>query len=542
MKLRSLNIARRAFVCFGLITILLIISAGFSYLQINHLHNAEQDIEKNSLPSVQIVDDIQIALLHARLESIRMLSSTTKDVHDKSFSVVEESIQILQSKTAYYHDHLMSGEQDELQLSKTTQAMTAYINGLKKVLSLDITDHDQAIVFANTEQARLATDYQEQLTILRDQNAAQAVVSGKEATNIYSHSVNVLIAVLVMAFILTIALAVMFTKSIVDPISSSLKLAEDISLGDLTQDLEVTGSDEASRLMRALNLMQKNLRSTILEISGASAQLSTAAVEMTSITESADRTLQQQNSEIEQAATAVTEMSAAVEEVARNANSTSEAAMQSSSAAGLGSQRVNETLTAMRGLTGMVEVSSTQVEELAEQAQDITKVLSVIRSIAEQTNLLALNAAIEAARAGEQGRGFAVVADEVRALAHRTQTSTQEIEQMISTIQTGSSSAVESMRKSTSEVHKTRDTAEQAGESLRQIIDSVLEINDRNIQIATASEEQAHVARDVDRSLISIRDLATQSTEGARQTLAASNELSRLAINLNDLVLRFKTQ
>ncbi|CRM76517.1 Serine chemoreceptor protein [Pseudomonas sp. 37 R 15] len=541
MKLRSLNIARRAFVCFGLITLLLISLAGFSYVQIDHLRSAEQDIEQNSLPSVQVIDDIQIALLHARLESIRMLSSTTREVHDKSQSLVEDAIQALQSKTAFYREHLISGQQDEIQFAKTSQAMDVYIDGLKQVLALDISDHDQAVVFANTEQAQRANVYQEQLTILREQNARQAVESGEEATAVYTHSVSVLISVLVVAFILTIVLASLFTRSIVSPINSSLELAENIASGDLTHDLEVTGSDEASRLMQALNLMQKNLRSTISEISGASAQLSTAAVEMTSITESADRTLQQQNSEIEQAATAVTEMSAAVEEVARNANSTSEAAMQSSLSADLGNQKVTETLTAMRGLTELVEVSSGQVKELAGQAQDISKVLSVIRAIAEQTNLLALNAAIEAARAGEQGRGFAVVADEVRALAHRTQTSTQEIEQMISTIQAGSSAAVELMHKSTSEVYTTRDTAEQAGHSLRQIIDSVLEINDRNIQIATASEEQAHVARDVDRSLISIRDLAIQSTEGTRQTLTASNELSRLAVNLKDLVLRFRT-
>ncbi|WP_421523041.1 methyl-accepting chemotaxis protein [Pseudomonas yamanorum] len=541
MKLRSMNIARRAFICFGLITLLLISLAGFSYLQIGHLRIAEQDIEQNSLPSIQVIDDIQIALLHARLESIRMLSSTTKDVHDASLSKVEEAIRTLQSKTEFYGKNLISGEQDQIQFEKASQVMNTYIEGLKKVLALDLSDHEQAVTFANTEQAQRASAYQEQLTILREQNARQAVVSGQEAADVYAHSVNVLIAVLVVAFALTLLLATLFTKSIVSPISSSLKLAEGIAAGDLTHDLDVTGSDEASRLMHALNLMQKNLRNTILEISGASAQLSTAAVEMTSITESADRTLQQQNSEIEQAATAVTEMSTAVEEVARNANSTSEAAMQSSLAADLGNKKVTETLTAMRGLTGLVEVSSDQVKELAGQAQDISKVLSVIRAIAEQTNLLALNAAIEAARAGEQGRGFAVVADEVRALAHRTQTSTQEIEQMISTIQAGSSAAVASMQKSTSEVYSTRDTAEQAGQSLRQIIDSVLEINDRNIQIATASEEQAHVARDVDRSLISIRDLAIQSSEGTRQTLTASNELSRLAVNLNDLVLRFKT-
>ncbi|WP_231422848.1 methyl-accepting chemotaxis protein [Pseudomonas sp. Leaf59] len=541
MTLRSLNIARRAFVCFGLITLLLFSFAGFSYVQIGHLRSAEQDIETNSLPSIQVIDDIQIALLHIRLESIRMLSRATEEVRAASLNKVQEGLQTLTSRTEFYRTHLISGTQDQDQFEKTNQVMNSYIEGLNRVIALDTSNHEQAVAMANAEQMQLGNDYQEQLTLLREQNARQAAESGKEAGNVYDHSVSVLIAVLLAAAILTVMLATFFTRSIVRPMTSSLRLAEDIAEGDLTHGLEVSGSDEASRLMNALNLMRENLRNTILEISGASAQLSTAAVEMTAITENADRTLQQQNSEIEQAATAVNEMSAAVEEVARNATSTSEAAQQSSLSADLGNTRVNETLIAMQNLTGLVESSSDQVKVLAGQAQDISKVLSVIRAIAEQTNLLALNAAIEAARAGEQGRGFAVVADEVRALAHRTQTSTEEIEHMITAIQVGSRAAVDSMSKSTSQVHNTRDTAEQAGQSLRQITDSVLEINDRNLQIATASEEQAHVARDVDRSLISIRDLAIQSSEGTRQTLTASNELSRLSVNLNGLVLRFKT-
>ncbi|MEE4888031.1 methyl-accepting chemotaxis protein [Pseudomonas alliivorans] len=541
MNLRSLKIAHRAFLCFGVITLLLIGLGGFSYVQIGHLRAAEQNIEQNSLPSIQVTDDIQIALLHARLESIRMLASTDPDVKKASEAKVRQAMDTLQSRSDFYQKNLISGEQDRSQFDDARNKMSNYLGGLKQVIAMDVADHEQAVSFANSEQADRASAYQETLTTIRDENAKEAQQSGADATSVYNHSVNVLIAVVVLASILTVILAITMTRSIVGPMSVSLKLAEDIAEGDLTRHLEVTGRDEASRLMQALNQMSGKLRSTIQDISGASTQLSTAAVEMTSITESADRTLQQQNSEIEQAATAVNEMSAAVEEVARNATSTSQAAQQSSASADLGNSRVAETLTAMQALTGLVEGSSAQVLALAGQAQDISKVLSVIRGIAEQTNLLALNAAIEAARAGEQGRGFAVVADEVRALAHRTQTSTQEIEQMISAIQAGSSATVESMQKSTQEVHSTRKTAEDAGQSLRQIANSVLEINERNLQIATASEQQAHVARDVDRSLVSIRDLAMQSSEGTRQTLIASNELSQLAVNLNDLVLRFRT-
>jgi len=191
-------------------------------------------------------------------------------------------------------------------------------------------------------------------------------------------------------------------------------------------------------------------------------------------------------------------------------------------------------------MTTDVEVTSEQIRSLAAQTQDIGKVLDVIRAIAEQTNLLALNAAIEAARAGEAGRGFAVVADEVRALAHRTQQSTQEIEVMVSGIQQGSSKAVASMQNSSSRAQSTLEVARSAGDALEEITRSVGEISDRNLVIASAAEEQAQVSREVDRNLVNIRDLSLQSADGAHQTNAASQELSRLAVELNQMVGQFK--
>ena len=183
--------------------------------------------------------------------------------------------------------------------------------------------------------------------------------------------------------------------------------------------------------------------------------------------------------------------------------------------------------------------TASEVEQLAGQVRDISKVLDVIRSIAEQTNLLALNAAIEAARAGEAGRGFAVVADEVRALAHRTQQSTREIEQMVSGIQQGTDKAVNAMQNSNSRARSTLDVAKAAGQALDEIAAAISQINERNLVIASASEEQAQVAREVDRNLVNIRDLSMQSSAGANQTSAASQELSRLAVDLNALVARF---
>ncbi|MEG0969257.1 MAG: methyl-accepting chemotaxis protein, partial [Pseudomonas sp.] len=224
--------------------------------------------------------------------------------------------------------------------------------------------------------------------------------------------------------------------------------------------------------------------------------------------EDACRGLHQQNGEIEQAATAVNEMTSAAEDVARNATSTADATRSSDLTAQQGRQQVLRTVEAIAELASGVTATAGEVENLAERVRDISQVVDVIRSVAEQTNLLALNAAIEAARAGEAGRGFAVVADEVRSLAHRTQSSTQEIEQLVTAIEGGTVLAVNAMKGSNTRARDTLDVAHAAGQALDQIASSFTQINERNLVIASAAEQQAQVAREVDGNLTTIRDLA----------------------------------
>ncbi|MFK3970730.1 methyl-accepting chemotaxis protein [Pseudomonas sp. NPDC087358] len=257
------------------------------------------------------------------------------------------------------------------------------------------------------------------------------------------------------------------------------------------------------------------------------------------VTEDSTRGLHQQSLEIDQAATAVNQMTAAVEEVARNAVATSQASGESDRIAQRGRQQVQDTVVSINHLAQDVTQAGDQVETLAQKVYGISKVLDVIRSVAEQTNLLALNAAIEAARAGEAGRGFAVVADEVRALAHRTESSTQEIELLVRDIRQGTDQAVAAMQGSNGRARSTLELAQSAGVALDEIAAAITLITERNIVIASASEEQAQVAREVDRNITNIRDLALQSSAGANQTSAASQDLSRLATDLNAMVAGF---
>ena len=380
----------------------------------------------------------------------------------------------------------------------------------------------------------------DELTVMVDSNDRQVGEGAEAAGQLESSAKTSLYIGITLAFIAAIVLGLFISRLISRPIASAVASARRIAQGDLTQHIASTGRDEAGQLLTALAEMQSSLKSTIQQIASASDQLASAAEELTAVTDNGSRGLLRQNDEIQQAATAVTEMTSAVEEVARNAVSTSEASKATSLQASNGRDQARNAVSAINSATTEIAASTTMVKDLAVQVRDIGKVLDVIRGIAEQTNLLALNAAIEAARAGEQGRGFAVVADEVRALAARTQASTGEIEGMINSVQTSADQAVGAMGKSQSLVTDTQALAQATGQALELIADGIAQINDRNLVIATASEEQANVAREVDRNLVNIQDLSTQTAAGAHQTNASTQELSSLAVSFNTLVSRFR--
>ena len=334
-------------------------------------------------------------------------------------------------------------------------------------------------------------------------------------------------------------LATLMVLRLLKQLSLALQAAESITKGDLSQPIELLGADEPARLLQALQRMQEGLRGTVRQIVGSAERLAATAEELSAVTADASSGLQRQSGELDQAATAVTELTTAIEEVARNAVSASDVSQSANQCSRQGLESVTRTVGAIESLAGDIEQTAGALHALAGQIGGIGSVLDVIRGIAEQTNLLALNAAIEAARAGESGRGFAVVADEVRALAQRTQESTKQIEDIIGSVQQGSQGALSAMQSSNGKTRETLEVARAAGVALTAIADAIAQINERNLSIASATEEQSHVAREVDSNLLNIRDVSAQTSAGADQIQASSQELASLAGELNGMVKHF---
>ncbi|VVN63617.1 hypothetical protein PS687_04827 [Pseudomonas fluorescens] len=539
MSLRNMRIGLRASLSFGVLASLLVIVGLFGLGQMAKLRESALVIEQSWMPSIENIHDSAALAASIRLEALRLVTTDESRVRENSRNLITRQRSDLQTLLDH-HETLLTNNEEREMLKQVKTDVAGYLAIVSQMVDLIDKDQQQdAIDLLNNRlapQGTLLTQSLEKLIVF-NQNGVEAAADS--AAQMYSSAQWVVGLIIVIALIATLLLAWLLTRSITAPLSQALTVARTIAAGDLSQSIKVQGHDEPAQLLTALATMQTQLQTTIRGISESAQQLASAAEEMSSVMEQSTRGLQAQNDEIEQAATAVTQMSAAVDEVAGNAVSSAEASQASDEDSKHGHYQISETISSIQNLVDEVLGASNKAEGLAVQAQDISKVLEVIRGIAGQTNLLALNAAIEAARAGEAGRGFAVVADEVRSLAQRTQDSTEEIEQMISAIQQGTQNTVEALNSSADHAGQTLQRANSAGSALEKITAAISQISQRNLVIASAAEQQALVAREVDRSLVNIRDLSTQTAAGATQTSAASQELSRLAVDLNGLVTRF---
>ncbi|WP_223471068.1 MULTISPECIES: methyl-accepting chemotaxis protein [unclassified Pseudomonas] len=370
----------------------------------------------------------------------------------------------------------------------------------------------------------------------RNLTVSQTSVRNHEAAQ--AETVLVTAAALALLFGLIAALAI--TRQIVAPLDQTLKVAEYVAAGDLTHNLTSERRDELGQLQRTMQSMTVGLRQLIGGISDSVTQIASAAEQLSAVTEQTSAGVNKQKVETDQVATAMHEMTATVQEVARNAEEACEATVAAEQQAREGEKVVGEAIAQIERLSKEMGNSTEAMGHLKRESDKIGSVLDVIKSVAQQTNLLALNAAIEAARAGEAGRGFAVVADEVRGLAQRTQKSTEEIEALIGNLQSGTEQVATTLDNSRNLTDSSVELTRRAGGSLENITRTVSAIQSMNQQIAAAAEQQSAVAEEINRSVVNVRDVSEQTASSSEETAASSAELARLGVHLQTLVGRFK--
>ncbi|QQM76388.1 methyl-accepting chemotaxis protein [Aeromonas caviae] len=377
-------------------------------------------------------------------------------------------------------------------------------------------------------------------------NHGYSVGSRAEVVDAFDSAKLSVTLALVIGLALVVALSVVLTRQIRDPLIMLARQAQRIASGDLGRgELQewIRGNrfnrDELGQLGSAIDRMQGALAELVSEISGSVSQLSSAVEEVSAISEQSAKGMASQQGEVSQVATAMNEMQSTVNEVARNTTDAMGAAKQASRTSTQGNQVVRSAIGSIEQVSRQIEQAGSVVQQLETDSASISMVLDVIRGIAEQTNLLALNAAIEAARAGEQGRGFAVVADEVRSLAQRTQASTAEISKMIEVLQERTAEAGSAMQLSRQQMQESVELAREAGSSIDSINGAVTQITDMNTLIATATEQQNAVTEELNRSIVKIHTAADENAQGAQQTAQACVELSKLANTLHHMTQRF---
>lgn len=538
--IRAVGIAKRSFFSFGLLGIVTLLLGLFAVGQLGILKNDINVLSQQWLPAVAKTGEMQRDFLSLRVSASEIFNRNDDD-----------NIAKISTDISHWSDKLSDAEQqleafivtDEAKkiFKSVKQLRENYIAAVKQIVVLIQQGNRQdALLLRSKDVQPISAELVSALDDLSAHQVDQATKASSQAITVFGETKVALLSGAVVALAIVLVLAWLFSRSLITPLREAVDVARTISSGDLTLEFVDEGRDEAADMIIALRQMQTKLRDAMHTIGDSSRQLAATSEELSVVTGQSTQIATEQSDQLQQAASAVNELTVAIDDVARSAATASDNSNLANDKTAQGQHKVSETIQTIEALVEGIKQSSAGIIQLAQKVTEIGSVMDVIRGVAEQTNLLALNAAIEAARAGEQGRGFAVVADEVRALAHRTQESTAEIEAMIKSVQSETSHAVNDMSQSNLRAAETLTVANEAGQALTEIAALINDISQQNLTIAAAAEEQATVARTVDSSLVSIRDLSVQTAAGSQQTSASSTELAGLAEKLNELISRFK--
>ena len=504
------------------------------------LSEEEEEVSEERREILTTIEDIRYSWANM-LNAVRAYLAFRGHNALDEVKLYSENVQSLMEKLAAKEDLLTLDQADSLE--KLAEHKKLYLTNLKEMIKIHSSDKWRtASWLIRSEIGPLLVAIRgniERLVNIQKQHVADAVaVTSNELDALHNLVIGLLIAGLVLGLISAFATS----EAICGRIQQAVNAMQDIAEGDgdLTQKLDEKGRDEIASLAKAFNIFVAKIAGLLGSVSGVGNEIAASASQMSATAERTNSGIIEQQSETDQTATAITEMVQTAQEIARNASGAADAAHAADAEAQNGQAVVKNTVESIQTLANEVDQAATVIDQLEADSEDIGKVIDVIKGIAEQTNLLALNAAIEAARAGEQGRGFAVVADEVRTLASRTQESTEEIMQIIERVQGGARKAVTAMETGKSQTEISVEQAVKAGESLAAITQAVSTINDMNTQIAHAAGQQSEVAEEVDKNVVNIARIGNESMENAQQTSDSSSSLWNNASRLESLLSQFK--
>ncbi|MBU5611380.1 methyl-accepting chemotaxis protein [Geomonas azotofigens] len=538
--LSRLKVGTKMLSAFLLVAVISAVVGGIGVLKIHQIDDADTRLYEGITAPLADVAQMSISFQRVRINLRDFVEAKEEGGRQEALAMVNKLRKEIGDRSAVFEKALDTVEERQrfAEFKESRKIYGGYIDQVTGLVHAGKVEEAMALMHGDAKKAALHE--QEQLNKLMELMEKQGKIASDDNTRTANAAVLVMYILVIAAMVVAVACGLVITRMITRPLHAAVAAASAIGAGDLTVSIEATSADETGQLMDALKAMAENLRHTIGKVADTSAQVASASTQLHATSEQIATGAEEVAAQAGTVATAGEQMSATSSDIASNCQMAAEGAKRASRTAQNGAEVVERTVTVMGQIAAKVRDTSKTVESLGERSDQIGAIIGTIEDIADQTNLLALNAAIEAARAGEQGRGFAVVADEVRALAERTTRATREIGEMIKAIQNETKGAVIAMEEGVHQVEAGTTEAARSGGALKEILEQINDVAMQIHQVATAAEEQTATTSEISSNIVQITQVVQQTSQGAQESATAAARLHTNSEELQQLVKQFR--
>ncbi|QXE90461.1 methyl-accepting chemotaxis protein [Geomonas subterranea] len=538
--LANIRVGTKLMSAFLLVAVICAVVGGIGVLKIRQIVDADTHLYRQITAPLGDVAQMSISFQRVRINLRDFVEAKQESERQEALATIQKLRKEVGERAETFKKALDTDEERK-RFNEFIESRKVYGSYIDRVIGLVQGGKiEEAMGLMHGEAKKAALHEQEQLNKLMELMEGQGKAASDDNMKVANAATMVMMVLVIAGVVVAIVCGLVITRMITAPLQGAVAVASAIGAGDLSVRIEGGSGDETGQLMVALKAMADNLRSTIGKVADTSAQVASASNQLHSTSEQIATGAEEVAAQAGTVATAGEQMSATSSDIARNCQMASEGAKRASQTAQAGAEVVQATVTVMGQIAAKVQETSQTVESLGERSDQIGAIIGTIEDIADQTNLLALNAAIEAARAGEQGRGFAVVADEVRALAERTTRATREIGEMIKAIQGETKGAVVAMEEGVRQVQAGTAEAAKSGSALQEILEQINDVAMQVHQVATAAEEQTATTSEISSNIVQITQVVQQTSQGAQESAMAAAQLHTNSEELQQLVRQFR--